>query len=302
VVHEGVFAWVLATSDGWVGRHQDASSAVLVEVAVAGDRSGTWREWFHIADTEQFVSEEVAGHIADRALLTSNRVLTDSGVNDLIFHPEVAAQLLAAISSLFLARVEEADPLPSLLDHDGRLASPELTIIDDRTDANAPLTGPCDGEGLASRRTVLVDRGVPRHRLASFADAIRCGYPPCGGALRLSYRDYPSTGIANLQVDVTSGVKANQLLLSAHRPVYLLRPMAPVLCDPERDLYRIVASGVWLEGAAVRGWHPVVELSGRLSRLLRRVEAVGTDLRWFQTDAGFVGAPSLLIRRQRVVG
>ena len=31
-------------------------------------------------------------------------------------------------------------------------------------------------------------------------------------------------------------------------------------------------------------------------------DAVGTDLCWFQTPGGFVGAPSLLIRRQPVVG
>ncbi len=55
------------------------------------------------------------------------------------------------------------------------------------------------------------------------------------------------------------------------------------------------SSGAW-------GWHPVVELSGDLGTLLRRIDAVGTDLCWFQTPGGFVGAPSLLIRRQPVVG
>ncbi len=52
----------------------------------------------------------------------------------------------------------------------------------------------------------------------------------------------------------------------------------------------------------MKGWHPVVELSGGLGTLLRRIDAVGTDLCWFQTPGGFVGAPSLLIRRQPVVG
>jgi predicted Zn-dependent protease len=46
----------------------------------------------------------------------------------------------------------------------------------------------------------------------------------------------------------------------------------------------------------------VVELQGSLGRLLRRIEAVGNDRRWFQTSQGFIGAPSLLIRHQPVVG
>ena len=66
--------------------------------------------------------------------------------------------------------------------------------------------------------------------------------------------------------------------------------------------YRIVAAGVWLDSGRVRGWHPVVELRGSLSRLLGRIEAVGTDLAWFQAERGAVGAPSLLIGSQPVMG
>jgi predicted Zn-dependent protease len=92
------------------------------------------------------------------------------------------------------------------------------------------------------------------------------------------------------------------LLGSADHALYLLRPLAPIAFEPSSDTYRIIASGVWLDGHNVRGWHPVVELRGSLGRLLRRIEAVGTDLRWFQTSRGFVGAPSLLVRRQPVIG
>ena len=122
-----------------------------------------------------------------------------------------------------------------------------------------------------------------------------------GGALRLSYRDYPATGIANLQAATDNGVAAAELLGSADRALYLLRPLAAVGFEPSSDSYRIIASGVWLDGHTVRGWHPVVELRGSLGRLLRRIELVGNDLRWFQTGRGFVGAPSLLVRRQPVV-
>jgi len=154
-------------------------------------------------------------------------------------------------------------------------------------DPEAPITGPCDGEGLAAHRTLLLDEGIPRHRLASFRDAHRCSESPRGGALRLSYRDYPSTGIANLQVGTQDAVPAGELLGAADHALYLLRPLAPVSFSPETDTYRIIASGVWLDGRNVRGWHPVVELCGSLGRLLRRIEAVGNDLRWFQWSDKF---------------
>jgi PmbA protein len=285
-----------------VARHEDTSTALLAEVEIEGERSGVWRDWVHIPDPEAFDIEAAAAQVSDRALLTRSRIATDSGLRDLILHPEVSAELLSAISQLFFATADEEDLLVEIIDREGRLAAPALTLVDDRTDPNAPITGPCDGEGLPARRTLLVDEGVPRYRLACHRDAMRYSEASRGGALRLSYRDYPETGIANLQVATGSGVAAADLLGSADHALYLLRPLAPIGFEPSSDTYRIIASGVWLDGHKVRGWHPVVELRGSLGRLLRRIEAVGTDLRWFQTSRGFVGAPSLLVRRQPVIG
>ncbi len=302
VLQEGHYAWVLVTGDGWVARHQDASTSLMAEVEVVGERAGVWRDWLHIDDPQTFDLEAAAAQITDRALLIRRRVATDSGLRDLILHPEVAAQLLAAISPLFTAVREEEDHLSALLDTHGRLAGPALTLVDDRCDPEAPITGPCDGEGFPSRRTVLLDEGVPRYRLASFRDAARCSEPARGGALRVSYRDYPATGAANLVVDSRAGVAAAELLGSADHALYLLRPLAEIEVDFAADRYRMIASGVWLDGPRVRGWHPVVELQGSLGRLLRRIEAVGNDRRWFQTQQGFIGAPSILVRSQPVVG
>jgi PmbA protein len=301
VIQEGAFAWILATGEGWVARHEDTSTSLFAEVEVEGERSGVWRDWLHIPDPEAFDLEAAAAQVSDRALLTKSRIATDSGLRDLILHPEVAAELLAAIAPLFLATTDE-ESLAEIIDREGRLATPALTLIDDRVNPDAPITGPCDGEGLPARRTLLVDEGVPRYRLACHRDAVRHSEASCGGALRLSYRDYPGTGIANLEVAIDGGVAAADLLGSADRALYLLRPLAPVGFEASTDTYRIIASGVWLDGRTVRGWHPVVELRGSVGRLLRRIEAVGTDLRWFQTSQGFVGTPSLLVRRQPVVG
>lgn len=301
VAQEGRYAWNLSTAEDWSAQHGRVVASLQVEVLV-GDGSGTWREWVHIADPESFNAEAIAARIGNRALLTGHRIVTDKGLHDLLLHPEVSAQLLAAISPLFLAAPENRDPLPGLLSPDGLLSAYALTVIDDSSDPLAPVVGPCDGEGLPARRTLLLDEGAPRHRMASYADARRFDETPRGGAVRLSYRDRPVTGLANLRVLTNEGMAAGELLTASDRSLYLLRPLARVTCDLANDSYSLIASGVWLDRQRVRGWHPVVELSGGLGTLLRRIDAVGTDLCWFQTPRGFVGAPSLLIRRQPVVG
>jgi PmbA protein len=302
VFQEGAYAWLLTTGDDFVASFEGAACSLLIEVAVGGNAAGTWREWFPITNPEAFDPPAVAAQIANRILLTRVPAMVDTGLRDVIFHSEVTAQLLAALVPFFLATHEDSDALPKMLSRDGQLASHCLTLIDHRADHTAPLFGPCDGEGLPARRTLLIENGIPRHRIASYRDAVLCGEQPRAGALRLSYRDYPVSGIASLQVVAEQGHRASDMLADAERALYLLRPLGPVVIDPQSDTIQVVGSGVWLEGGRVRGWQPVVELRVGIGQLLRRIEAVGTDLAWYQTERGLIRAPSLLVRRQNVVG
>ncbi len=285
-----------------MARHEDTSTSLLAEVEIEGERSGVWRDWVHIPDPEAFDIEAAAAQVSDRALLTKSRIATDSGLRDLILHPEVAAELLAAIAQLFFVTADDDDLLVEIIDREGRLAAPALTLVDDRNDPNAPITGPCDGEGLPARRTLLVDEGVPRYRLACHRDAVRYSEASRGGALRLSYRDYPADRHRQSSGGHRQRCRGGRASGIGRPCTVPAAPPRPIGFEPASDTYRIIASGVWLDGHKVRGWHPVVELRGSLGRLLRRIEAVGTDLRWFQTNRGFVGAPSLLVRRQPVIG
>ena len=302
VIQEGAFAWILTTAEGFVARFGGRGASLLAELTIGETGSGTWREWLHIPDPSTFDPAAAAAQIGDRALLTSAPTAAGSGVCDVLLHPEVTASLLSALVPLLLGAPEGADRLPALLDHDGRLAASALTLVDDRTDLGGPLVGPCDGEGLPARRTLLLDGGIPRHRLACYQDALACGETPRGGATRVSYRDAPASGVSNLEVETNGGLPPAALLERAGRALYLVRTVAPVTVDLRADRVRLLAAGVWLEHGRLRGSHPVIELEGTLSRMLRRIEAVGTDRRWFQTESGCIAAPSLLIRAQRVLG
>lgn len=299
---EGTYAWLLATGDGFVASQHDATLALLVELAPKdGDRS-PHHEWVWVQQPNDFDPETVAAQMCNRAVLAAGPSLSREGLFDILLHPEVGAHLLASISTLFLPTDAETDPLTPLLDRNGRLGSEALTLIDDRSAADCPPVAPCDGEGLPTSRHILLDHGVPRHRLACHFEAQLHGEPTRGGARRFSYRDYPTTGIGALRVSPDPGIPPAQLLKDTGKSLYLLRLVAPVSADPVSDRFRIRAQGVWLNGGTVEGFQPMVEVSGALSLLLRRTEAVGTDLAWYQTTAGFVETPTLYVTCQRVGG
>jgi len=299
-VHHGTWGWLLLTAEGFVAGHQACSSFLEVEVTGEPGIHGTWRSWQWIPSPGEFSAERAAAAAVDRALLAGRPAPVRSGLADLLLHGEVTAHLLAALEPLLLASPGDDDPVDRLVDRSGQLASPVLTLVDDRCGTSGPLPAPCDGEGLPARPITLLDHGVPRHRVACYRDAVGAGLNPNGGALRLSFRDLPASGLANLSVDTSLGVPPSRLLARAGKAYYLLRLVTPVEVDTGRDEIRLLASGLSMDGGRPGGWHPVVEVRGSLSRLLRGVEAVGTDLHWYQTAAGFVGAPSLLVLRQPV--
>lgn len=302
ILQQGSFSWLLTTAEGFVARFDGAGASMLIETAIDDAGPGVWRESVRVQDASTFDPASTAAQIADRLLLTQGPLAIHGGLRDVIMHPEVTAQVLAALSPCLLAAEGGEDRLGALVDRDGRLTSGTITLMENRADATTPVHGPCDGEGLPTRRVTLVDEGIPRHRLACYRDAVISGEMPRCGALRLSFRDYPSSGIAGLQLAAEDGLPPGRLLTETDHALYLLRTLAPVILQPSTDSYRIVASGVWIENGRASGWHPVVELEGGIGQLLRRIDAIGTDLRWYQTDQGFIRASSMLARRQRVVG
>jgi predicted Zn-dependent protease len=299
-VRIGHTAWILHRSEGFVATCHGSSCYLLLEAIERAQRTGVWRELVHVPSFEQLDPATLAQRLADRIALMTDPFEPAEGIRDVIANGEVTAQLVSALVPLFLATPEAVDPLPGLLDRNGRLAGPDLSLVDDRAGEHGLLRTPCDGEGILARRITVLDEGIPRHRLASYRHALACDEHPQGGAVRHSYRELPTTGIANLEVLSPSPLAPRALLEAAPDAVYLLRLNAPVEVDLAADRYRMVAAALDL-GAGRSAWVPSLEARGSVSRLLQRIDGVATDRSWFSTPAGMIAAPTLLVRRQPVL-
>ena len=227
----------------------------------------------------------LARRLADRATLPLSDQGTPFPRGEWLLDPCVGAALLAAVAPLFTAA-----NLPSWVARSRFTAEP-VTLVDDAT-ADAPY----DGEGVATRRTVLVTQGRWRARLNDLAVARRLAAPPTGNGVRPSYRTPPSPGPRRLFFETSSGQAPLELLASVKRGLFAAAPTAPVRIDLAADRFALEFTGVAIVAGRAQGPVAGARATGRLSELLHRIAAVATDRQFFPMPYP-VGSPTLLVER-----
>ncbi|MEP6992888.1 MAG: metallopeptidase TldD-related protein [Acidobacteriota bacterium] len=202
-----------------------------------------------------------------------------------LLDPGVSAALLAALAPIFSNRRP-----PRWLSR-GPFTSPAITIADD-----ASPDAPFDGEGVATRRIVLVQDGALAERLEDLRSAKRSGLRATGHGVRSSFRASPRVRPRRLFLESRQPIPPAEMLAAVKRGLFAAALTAPVRVDLESDRFEIEFTGVSV--AAGRAQAPVggARAAGRLSELLRRVTAVSDDRHFFPLPF-LSGSPTLLVER-----
>lgn len=235
--------------------------------------------------------DEAAGDAVDRATrLLGARKITSRRL-PLVLEPRMAATVLGIVAGTLTGGpvVKGRSPFADRLGE--QIASPLLTLVDDPTDHRSLAADSHDGEGLATRRNVLVADGVLQGFLLDTYTGRRLGRPSTGSAVR-GTRSTPSPGVQALALQ--PGTASLDELLAANDGALLVQSMTGLHSGVN------AVSGdfsVGVEGMLVRDGHPAepvreVTVASTLQRLLLDVSAVGADLEWLPSGAGF---PTIVI-------
>ena len=178
------------------------------------------------------------------------------------------------------------------------VAAPVLTIIDDGHLPGGAASAPFDGEGVATRRTVVVSRRMLTGPIHDLRSAARHNAASTGNGIRMSFREPPRRSTSNLFIAPGSDEPAD--LMAGLRDgihVETLRPTTALRGDP--GLFAGIATGrrvvAGLPQEAVAG----ALLVAPLSDLLQGVTGVGNDLT-FGFPGGSFAAPSLLVKEVEI--
>jgi PmbA protein len=294
---------VLANSRGFIGSYRTSYagiSAAPLAVDANGQmqRDGWWSSARRLGDVES--PEAIGKEAARRTLrrLGARRVRTQK--LPIVFAPEVARSL---IGSVF-----EAASGDSIWRHAsflaGKLREPiaatAITIIDDNTmmlptGAGGFGTSPFDGEGLPSRRTVVVESGVLRNYLLNTYTARKLGMKSTHNASR-GLAGTPGIGCGNLYLKPGT-LTPEKIIAGVPAGLYVTSLMGFGTNLVTGD-YSRGATGLWIENGELTHAVEEVTIAGNLAEMLRNVTAIGNDL----VFRGSVASPTIRVDGMTIAG
>lgn len=261
---------------GIAGEGDDTATGVGVDAARSPDDLDDDRV---VADAVERATELLGGRPVGSQRVT------------LLLEPRLAATLLGIVAGSLTGDVVLKGRSPFADRLDETIASPLLTLVDDPTDTRSIAADSHDGEGLATRRNVLVDRGVLAGFLYDGTTARRAGRASTASAVRGS-RSLPSPGVQVMVVEPGEGTYDELLAGIDHG--FALRSMNGLHSgvNPVSGDFSVGAEGRMIRNGALAEPVREVTIAGSLQRMLLDIVAVGGDLTWLP---GGTGVPSLVL-------
>lgn len=293
----GISRRYFANSRGFAGSYAN-SQCSLSAVPVASQDGAMERDYWYTSGRgpSQLDTPENVGVIAAQRTLRrlgARKVPTQKV--PIVFEPRIARQLLGHIGEAVDGDsiYRDSSFLAGKLGE--RVASENVTIIDDGTMPGLWGTAPFDAEGIPTRRTVVIEKGILKSYLLNTYTARKLGLKSTGNAGRgLSGAAYVMNG--NFYLEAGS-LSPEEVIRQAGTGLYVTELLGHGVNIVNGD-YSCGAQGLWIENGELA--YPVSEvtIASTLMEMLNSIDAIGSDLHFQSTMA----APTLLIREMTVSG
>jgi PmbA protein len=289
---------VMANSRGFVGEYRRSYCSVAAMPIAQTEQGGMQRDyWFSSARTLGKLAspESIGAEAARRTLrrLNARRVATQRV--PIVFAPEIARSLVGNIfeaangDSVYRGASFWANQLGQ------QVASQNVTVIDDGTIPGLFGTAPFDGEGLPTRRTVIVENGVLKNYLLNTYTGRKLNMQSTGNASR-GLAGTPGIGAGNLFLE-NGSVSPQQLLADVKVGFYVTELMGFGVNMVTGD-YSRGAAGLWIENGELAFAVEEITIAGNLKEMLNNVTAIANDLEF----RGAVASPTLRVDGMTIAG
>jgi PmbA protein len=288
---------IFVNSRGFAGEYR-TSYCSLNTVPVARDGDSMERDyWDSLARGFAGLEppEKVGRIAADRALRRLHAVKVETQKVPVVFEPRVARGLLGnifeAVHGMSVYRHQSF--LAGKLGE--RVASEQVTVIDDGTIPGLFGTSPFDDEGVPSRRTVVIEKGVLKSYLLNCYAARKLSLKTTGNASRGLTGN---AGIGHGNFFLERGVDRPERILAGIANGFYVTEVQGFGVNTVTGDYSQGAAGLWIRNGELAFPVSEVTIAGNLKEMLLGLEGVGCDLEF----RGSVAAPTLKIGEMTVGG
>ena len=293
---------VMVNSRGFAGEYRRSYCGFSAAPIAQGPTGGMQRNyWYSSSRTTRKLEDPVAiGHEAARrtlARLGARQVKTQPA--PVVFSPEIARSIMGNIfdaangDAIYRKATFFADMLGE------QVAGANVTVVNDGTMIHDGIggfgTAPFDGEGLPTRRTVLVENGVLKNYVMNCYTARKLGMKSTGNASR-GLAGAPGIGAGNFYLEPGT-LSPAEIIGDVKQGLYVTETMGFGVNLVTGD-YSQGASGVWIENGELA--YPVEEITiaGNLKDMYKNIVAIGNDL----VFRGASAAPTIRVEGMMIAG
>jgi PmbA protein len=288
---------IFANSRGFAGEYRSSYCSLAVSPVARQGESMERDYWYTMARSGAGLEppEQVGRIAAERTVRRLNAVKVETKKVPVVFEPRVARSLLdsifEAVHGMSIYRHESF--LAGKLGE--RVAGENVTVIDDATIPGLFGTSPFDDEGVPSRRTVVIEKGVLKSYLLNCYAARKLGLKTTGNAARGLAGN---AGIGHGNLFLEKGVQTpEQIVGSVADGLYVTELLGHGVNIVTGD-YSRGAFGLWIRNGELAFAVSEVTIAGNLKDMLTGIDAIGSDLEF----RGSVAAPTLRIGEMTVGG
>ncbi|MGA3055981.1 MAG: metallopeptidase TldD-related protein [Candidatus Korobacteraceae bacterium] len=289
---------VLANSHGFVGDYQRSYCSVSAVPIAQVEGSSMQRDyWYSVAMTlKKLESPEEVGKIAaQRTLRRIGARKVKTAKVPIVFEYPVAGSLVGHIfeavngDSIYRGASFLAGKLNQ------KIAGDNINVVDDGTMRGGFGTSPFDSEGVASRKTVVVENGVLKSYLLNTYTAKKLNLQTTGNASR-GLAGTPGIGPGNFFLQ--PGAKGLQEIIGDIKEGLFVTEFLGFGVNLVTGDFSRGASGLWIENGELT--YPVEEITvaGNLKDMFFNIAEIGNDLEFRSS----IASPTLRIDGMTVAG
>jgi PmbA protein len=288
---------IYASSHGFSGEYE--GSTFGHSVAPVATSNGSMQRDYWYSSNRKFARLESPRSVGETA---ARRVLRRLGARKvktcevpIVFEPEIAGSLLRNLSSAIsgYALYKGASFLIGKLGT--QIGSALLTVIDDGTIPGALGSKPFDGEGLPTRKKIIVEQGRLQSYLLDSYSGRKLGMASTGNASR-SVGEPPGVAPANFYL--SAGKHSPEEIVGSIKQGFYVTELIGFGVNMVTGDYSRGAAGLWIENGELA--YPVEEvtIAGNLKEMFQNIEMVGSDLEM----RGRICSPTVKISQMTVAG